>query len=108
MGRLRVFREGDLRLGAKVDDEVLQGIVLVGHLVRPQSSTAEMLEGAIAASKVDVSLVNIITTYPGGRKVLQDAEVASSAKLAGQEARSRTRGRWSCSVSRCCQCQIDK
>jgi hypothetical protein len=34
---------------------------------------------------VDDSLVNIITTYPGGRKVLQDAEVALSAKLVGQE-----------------------
>jgi len=31
-------------------------------------------------------VVNIITTYPCGRKVLQDAEVALSAKLAGQEA----------------------
>ena len=60
--------------------------MLIGHLVRPQSSAAEMLEDAIAAGKVEDSLVNIITTYPGGRKVLQDAEVALSAKLAGQEA----------------------
>ena len=85
-GRLRAFTEEDLRQDAKVDEEVLQGVVLVGHLVRPQRSTAQMLESAVAAGKVEESLVNIITTYPGGRKVLQDAEVALSAKLAGQEA----------------------
>ena len=45
-----------------------------------------MLEAAVAAAKVEDSLVNIIATSPGGRKVLQDAEVALSAKLARQEA----------------------
>ena len=85
-GRLRAFTEDVLRQNAKVDDEVLQGIVLIGHLVRPEGSAAKMLEDAIAAGRVDNSVANIITTYPGGRKVLQDAEVALSAKLAGQEA----------------------
>jgi hypothetical protein len=44
-----------------------------------------MLEAAVAAGKVKDSLVNI-TTSPGGRKVLQDAEVALSSKVARQEA----------------------
>jgi len=60
--------------------------VWVGRLVRPQSSTAQMLEAAVAAGKVEDSLVNIITTSPGGRNVLEDAEVALSSKVARQEA----------------------
>ena len=56
---------------------------MIGHLIRPEGSAAKMLEDAILAGRVENTVVNIITTYPGGRKVLQDAEVALSAKLAG-------------------------
>lgn len=84
--RLHELTDEEASQGAHVTPGLVDGIDAVRRLVRPQSSTIDMLEKALSCVVEETTCANCLTTYPGGRKVISEAEAILGDKRASEKA----------------------